>query len=338
MATGAAQDGKASGKTRSKGRRAMIWTLVVLAVIAAILFGIWRWAVANQSVSTLDRIDGFFTSGDAELAAGPVRLGEADRQRLYVWKPSGEADGLRPVVVWIHGGGWNAGDPADYAFIGRNLAAQGYVTVVAGYRLVPGGEYPAMLEDTAAAVAWTYRNIAQHGGDPEKIALMGHSAGAYNVVQVGLDRRWLAGQGLPDNAVDAVVGLAGPYDIFPFTSDSTRAAFGGWSRPEEVDSFTYVRGDAPPMLLATGGDDETVDPRHSSELAAAITKAGGTAQAISFDGMGHAGILMALGRPFDRDDRVKTSVYSFLDGIFAQPAMPDARPASDAAGERDGTE
>lgn len=309
------------GANRSgrRKRKVVIWLLVIIAAIALILFAIWRWAVTNDSVATLNSIDGIFTSGQAELAAGPVKLGEAERQRLYVWRPKEPSDAALPVVVWIHGGGWNAGDPADYAFIGRNLAQQGYITVVAGYRLVPGGVYPAMLEDGAAAVAWTYRNIAAHGGDPEKIALMGHSAGAYNAVLLGLDRRWLGREGLPDNVVDAVVGLAGPYDIFPFTSDSTRAAFGDWSRPEDVDAFTYVRDDAPPMLLATGNTDSVVDPRHSSELAAALTEAGGTAQAISFEGMGHAGILMKLARPFDRDQRVKRSVFSFLDGQFVQP-------------------
>lgn len=309
----------------------LMWALGILVLIAVILFAVWRWAVANQSVATLDRIDGVFTSGQATLATGPVRLGEADRQRLYVWAPTGDTAGLRPVVVWIHGGGWHDGDPADYAFIGRNLAERGYVTVVAGYRLVPEGAYPAMLEDTAAAVGWTYRNIASFGGDPEKIALMGHSAGAYNVVQVGLDRQWLGREGLPDDAVDGIVGLAGPYDLFPFTSDSTRKAFGGWSRPEETDSFTYVRGDAPPMLLATGADDASVDPRHSSELAAALTEAGGAARAISFEGMSHAGILMKLAAPWDRDKRVKTAVYSFLDGLFAQPDTPAV--ASDEAGD-----
>lgn len=330
--TGAARAEENGAKRDAKGSRTkkiVIWALVILAIVAVALFAIWRWAAANQSVATLDTLDSIFTSGDADLAAGPVRFGDEDGQVLYVWTPDEAADGPRPVVVWIHGGGWNRGDPADYAFVARNLASQGYLTVVAGYRLVPGGEYPAMLQDGATAIAWTYRNIAEYGGDPEKIALMGHSAGAYNAVMLGLDRQWLDAEGLPNDVVDAVVGLAGPYDIYPFTADSTRAAFGDWPRLEEIDAFTYVRADAPPMLLATGRQDETVDPRHSVELGAALTEAGGAGQAITFDDMGHSGIVMKLARPFDRDERVKTAVYSFLAGEFAQPDIPASQRKTD---------
>ena len=295
-------------------------TLAIVVGVAVLLGGAIWWAVSAQSVATLDRVDGWFTGDEATLATGPVRFGQADAQRLYVWTPAdAPADASLPVVVFIHGGSWATGDPADYGFVGRNLASRGYVTVVAGYRLGEEGVFPAMLQDGAAAIGWTARNIADFGGDPGRIAVMGHSAGAYNAAMLALDRQWLAAEGLPADTIDAVVGLAGPYDFYPFDSQSTRNAFGGWSDPAETQPVNFAREDAPPLLLLHGDADETVKPRNATRLAEVVEQAGGRATAQSLDGVGHIGILLQLARPFDRDRRVKQAVFAVLDRQLAKP-------------------
>ena len=85
-------------------------------------------------------------------------------------------DAKAPVVVFIFGGSWRDGDKEAYRFVGDALTARGIVTVIADYRLYPETSYPGFVEDTAAAVAWTYRNIARFGGDPHRIFITGHSA------------------------------------------------------------------------------------------------------------------------------------------------------------------
>ncbi|WP_054531402.1 alpha/beta hydrolase [Erythrobacter sp. SG61-1L] len=280
----------------------------LLAVIALLLLGgFYLWARQTQSVATLDRIDGWFTHGRHRLRAS---LGPDPTQQLYIY-PNRGAEPL-PVLVFVHGGSWNSGDPADYGFIARNFAPQGYVVVLAGYRLGPKGRFPAMLEDTAAAVAWAHRNAARYGGDPDRILLMGHSAGAYNAAMVALDPQWLGRQGMTSDMIAGVVGLAGPYDFYPFTTDAARQAFGHWPRPAETQPVNFALAKAPPMLLLTGSDDTSVRPRNSEKLASALTAAGAPTRPIVLDGIGHAGILIRLAKPFDLSGETKRRVLAFL--------------------------
>lgn len=287
------------------------WTITIALTLGVALFGTWRYAHATGAVGLLDLADRTVggTDGTQVVSTG-VRYGPLPAQRLDIIAPN--APGPHPVLVFIHGGAWNSGRPEDYHFIGRTFARAGYVVVLAGYRLVPDGVYPHMLVDGAKAVGWTAKNIARFGGDPDRVALMGHSAGAHSVVMLGLERQWLGREGLPDGYVKGVIGLSGPYDFYPFTSDSARVAFGQVKDPAQTQPITFARGDAPPMLLLTGDADTTVKPRNSRVLAKAITDRGGQAELVILPGVDHAGPVLKLAQPFARDTSVSESVLAFL--------------------------
>jgi acetyl esterase/lipase len=287
-------------------------TILTLLVLAASGYGLWRYALANNSVALLDWIDARFAGTDgARLAREGVHYGADPAQTLDIWTPEQSGAG-RPVLVFIYGGGWRSGSPGEYRFIGRHYARKGYVVAVLGYRLTPGGEFPAMLEDSAKGIAWVRDHIAEHGGDPARVIAMGHSAGAYNAVMLALDPRWLANEGVPAGYLKGVVALAGPYDFYPFTSASTRAAFGAAADPAATQPIRFARASAPALLLASGDADTTVKPRNSLTLAKALTAAGDPTQAVLFKDVGHAGILMKLAAPWDRDTRVNDAVDAFL--------------------------
>ncbi len=240
-------------------------------------------------------------------AANGVPLGADPRQRLDVWAPTAIAAPL-PVVVFFYGGSWNSGARADYAFAARALAARGFVVVVPDYRLVPQVRFPAFVEDGALAVAWTAANIASHGGDPARIAVMGHSAGAHIAMLLALDRRYGA-----SGAIKAVVGLAGPYDFRPFTAGGAAdLALGQAPNADDTQPISFARPDAPPVLLLSGDEDTTVMPANSTRLAAALTTAGSTAQTRLYPGIGHAGIIMAMSKPFRGKAPVMDDVSAFL--------------------------
>lgn len=297
---------------RKGGLGCMTWTALILVILALALFLGWRWAVANRSVGLLDSVDSIFTGRAAKLA-GPFAFGEHPEQILTIHRSTNLHEGAaQPVLVFIHGGGWDAGTPVDYAFVGRNFAPEGFVVVNAGYRLGEEGKFPAMLEDGAAALRWVHDNIAGHGGNPQRIYVMGHSAGAYNAIMLTLDRQWLGREGLPADTIDGAIGLAGPYDFYPFDTDSSRFTFGEAPRPELTQPISFARGDAPPLLLATGDADMTVKPRNSKALARAMTEAGLPTRAVLFAAMNHEGSIITTARPFDRDRRVKNAVLSFL--------------------------
>lgn len=286
------------------------WSMVALAAVAMTLALLWRWALASQSVALLDRADALFTASGTEQS-GVIRFGEAAGQVLVVARPA-RSPKRHPVVIFIHGGSWSHGTAAEYAFVARNLAREGYVGVSAGYRLVPGGEFPAMLQDGAAAVRWVSDNIDRFGGDPGQIVLMGHSAGAYNAVMLALDRQWLDRVGVPSSSLRGAIGLAGPYDFLPFDSDSTVKAFGKAVDPGSTQPVRQVRPDAPPLLLVTGDADTTVRPRNTQALARAMDIVGQPAETVLVPDMGHVGILLALSRPLAGGGEVRRSIAAFL--------------------------
>ncbi|MFM5885762.1 MAG: alpha/beta hydrolase [Novosphingobium sp.] len=287
--------------------------MLAVAVLVAAGIAVWPQIKLRYGIELLNAVDRIAggTAGARQVLSGTA-YGPLPAQRLDLFVPAAPAAGKRPVLVFVYGGGWNSGKPQDYRFLGRTFARAGYVVVIPGYRLVPDGVYPHMLEDTAKALAWTRDNVAAYGGDPDRVVIMGQSAGAYNVAMVALERQWLGREGVPEGFVKGVIGLSGPYDFYPFTSDSARAAFGKVATPEITQPITFVRGDGPPMLLLTGDDDSVVKPRNSKALAAALQQAGGAARLEIVPGANHTDTVVKLAAPFSRDRRVIDPVLAFL--------------------------
>jgi len=270
----------------SKGKKMTLWTLGILIGVIVVGALALQWAIAHNGAAVLnvaDRITG--GARDVELVE-QAQIGDDTEQTVFVFADENrsKSDKAKPVIIFVHGGSWASGSPDDYDFIARALVPEGFVVALAGYRLHPKVEFPAMLEDTASAIAWVKANIATHGGDPERIILAGHSAGAYNVVMSALDTRWLEREGLSGDDIKAFIGLAGPYDFYPFDSDSTIASFGNAKDPEGTQPINAVRGDAPPMLLIHGEKDTTVLPLHTHRLSKALNAAGAHALPILIPG------------------------------------------------------
>ncbi len=260
--------------------------------------------------SRLDLLNGAnaLVPGDAAVkrVVSGAAFGSEARQRLDVHAPA-DARGA-PVLVFFYGGSWASGRRQDYGFAARALAARGFVVVVPDYRIVPQARWPAFVEDGAAAIAWTRANIAASGGDPARIGVIGHSAGAHIAMMLALDRRWGAA-----DAIRAGVGLAGPYDFLPFAPGSAaETALGNASDRGETQPIRFARADAPPLLLLTGDDDETVRPGNSDRLAAALTAAGAAATVRHYPRQGHIGILLALSKPFRGKAPVLADAVGFL--------------------------
>jgi len=211
--------------------------------------------------------------------------------------------------VFFYGGSWNSGTRAGYAFVGRALAAQGFMTIIPDYRLVPAVEYPSFVQDGAAAVRWSATHAGNYGGNGRSIVLMGHSAGAYIAAMLAVDPRWL---GDTRAVVKGLVGLAGPYDFAPFNVDASRAAFGRFPKPAETQPVTWAGAGDPPALLLYGADDKVVEPRNSLALAAKLRDGGVAAELRSSPKLGHVGILLALSRPFRGRASVLQEVTGFV--------------------------
>lgn len=284
---------------------------VAFAALALVLVigGILAFTSPPRLLSLYDRVAG--GGAGAEQVAEGVAFG-SHGQTLDIWAPADEAKGKLPVVVFWYGGGWAKGDRAAYAFSGRALAREGFVVVIPDYRKVPQVRFPAFLEDGAEAVAWTRDNISRYEGDPDRIGLMGHSAGAHEAVMLALDAKWLTAAGVDPGIVKAAVGLSGPYDFYPFDKPRSIAAMGKWPRPAETQPITYASADGPPLLLVTSDGDETVRPKNANNLAAKLRGLGAPVEVKNYGPINHEQVVMALSVPFRDKAPVLADSVAFL--------------------------
>ena len=269
-------------------------------------------ALLAAACSPLTLFNGIVPKDGGVRRTAGLAYGEGPRRMLDVYAPRRGADRTRPVLVFFYGGSWNAGDRAGYGFVGRALAARGFVTIVPDYRLVPETSYPGFVEDGAAAVRWARANAGRWGGDGDRIVLAGHSAGAYIAAMLAVDARWL---GADRQAVRGLIGLAGPYDFAPFTAPAARAAFGAWPDPAETQPVSHAGAGDPAALLLTGAEDMTVRPRNSEALAASLRQAGTPAEVKAYPGIGHVGILTAIARPLRGRAPVVDDMAAFADRV-----------------------
>ena len=253
---------------------------------------------------------------EGTVVAKDVSFGDNARQKLDLYRPSGAqspTSGVRlPIIVFIYGGSWQTGDKGGYAFAGRAFASRGFRVAVPDYRLVPEVRFPGFLEDNAAAFRWVVRNAERYGGDPSRVVLVGHSAGAYNAAMLALDPRWL---GAERRAVKGFVGLAGPYDFLPLDGPTTRAAFGQERDLATTQPVNFASVDDPPTLLLHGAKDTTVFPRNSRKLQARLAGAGVDARIRTYNELGHIGILTAFARPFRGRAPVLDDVTMFANEV-----------------------
>ncbi len=285
------------------------------------------WPIADWKVIP-HLIGVFFLSGCSGLAVvdavtpaqGYVRTadiayGVHPRQTLDIYRPApagvadstqrsdASGDGAKPVVVFFYGGSWKSGDRAAYRFVGQVLADWGYIAVIPDYRLYPEVRHPDFVQDAAGAVAWTLNRIAEYGGDPARVTVMGHSAGAHLATLVALDSRYLGADRL---RLARVIGLSGPYDFrltgdLPDVLNAAAAARGEVPSPLPVDHVPAMLDsqDGPEFHLIHGTDDTTVAARNSITLHQRITAAGGRATLTLVPDLGHALMVGALSPGLD---------------------------------------
>jgi acetyl esterase/lipase len=228
-----------------------------------------------------------------------VEYGPLPRQKLDVYRPRNAGRNGR-VVIFFYGGEWEAGQKADYRFAAEALTSEGFIAVLPDYRLYPSVTFPAFVQDGALAFRWVYDHIADFGGDPSHIYLMGHSAGAHIVGLLTLDGHYLKDVGLDRSDIHASVGMSGPYWFNPSPEDrgifNMKAA--DTTPDPAMEPLNFADGSAPPMLLLQGMDDTLVDPENAFALATLIKHAGGRANVIWYPGRGHEAVLVALAAEF----------------------------------------
>jgi acetyl esterase/lipase len=299
-------------------------------------------AVPTPGVSAAAASSPFLVAHDIVYLEG----GDPKLQSLDVYAPPGAASSsanassapapAHPVLVYVHGGAMTRGDKTEVGAKPEFFCGRGWVLVSINYRLSPAVKHPAHVEDGAAAVAWVARNIARYGGDPTRIALLGHSAGALIAALLATDERRLGAHGLGLDVFDAVVLLEGQeYDLesrlewakrtMPDRLDDPYAKFG--STPEAWRDLTVLRyvvpgkSIAPMLLVACGVQFQFYPPgEESKKMLTALWRAAIPAEYFFAAEKNHGGVNDDL----TSGDAMSRAVTAFLDRTVATSATPTA--------------
>lgn len=234
------------------------------------------------------------------------------RHTLDLYAPAGAKD--LPVVFWIHGGGWTSGSKAEVGLKPECFTAHGCVFVSTNYRLLPEVDMGALVGDVACALGWVHRSIAAHGGDPDRIFVMGYSAGAQLAALLCTDDRLLRAEGVPFSALKGCVPVDG--DTFdlpaiiataetrrrvhgqPEPKATHRAKFGTEVQHREFSAVTHIAPNKgiPPFLILhiEANPDTTIQ---AQRLGSALTDAGIAARVLGDPEATHRGIDQRLGAP-----------------------------------------
>lgn len=239
-----------------------------------------------------------------------LAYGADPRQKLDIYVPA-NAKGPMPVLLFFYGGAWQAGSRTDYRAFGQAFTSAGMVVAVADYRLYPQVKYHAFGEDAAGALAYLHAHVAQYGGDPARIFVSGHSAGAYNAVMLASEPKYIEAKGGRPGWIRGVIGLSGPYDFLPMSDSTYVDMFEGTNNLQSMP-VNHVTGVRQPMLLATGTQDSTVDQGNTDRMAARLKSFGSEVKVIKYKGTGHVGIILSLVPGFRKMTTLRQDMIDFI--------------------------
>lgn len=228
-----------------------------------------------------------------------LAYGPNDRHQLDAYVPK-KSDAPMPVVIFFHGGDWSSGYPDKdaHVFVGDALSSHGFIAVVVNYRRYPDTRFPGFVHDAALAFKWTREHVAELGGDPDKIFVMGHSAGAHIASMIALDERYLASVGEDTRRIRGLIGMAGPYYFLPMPDEPLLAeVFAPPANYPQAQPQNFVDAGDPPMLLLAGNQDTRVPSFLSLDMQTNVRTAGGEADLIVYNHLSHIMLVASLAMP-----------------------------------------
>ena len=241
-----------------------------------------------------------------------IAYGNHELNQLSVYLPENNHKN-RTTIIFFYGGCWGGCETLDkeyYVFVAQALTAKGFNVVIPDYRRHPEVKFAAIMHDASHAVEWVKARIADYGGDPNKLFLMGHSAGAHIAALLTLNETYLK----PDtyHSIKGFIGLAGPYDFLPFTDDYQLIVFGPVKNYPNTQPVNFVDGTEPPLLLLYGNDDSIVKPINIVSLTRTVQQKGGRVESHRYDGINHTDIMGALAIPLQSQDPILNDIVAFV--------------------------
>ncbi len=250
-----------------------------------------------------------------------ISYGEDRRNVLDIYMPE---RGRRPfpVLLFFHGGRWTANSKDSFSYISVPYLDKGILFVSAGYRLAPEHPYPAALLDCRKAVEWIYRNSAAYGGDPKRIFVSGHSAGAHLASLVTADNSWIGKSGLPHDVIKGCIVVSGPTDLNLIRYREVRHFVTDKSLLPEASPLNHVKRGLPPFLIVYGTGDIMVPSRIPREFIARLKRFDVPVNEVALMLRTHSQTMDALSDPFSE---VVPRVLALINGKKTKPLLSGSR-------------
>ncbi len=215
-------------------------------------------------------------------------------QKLDVYIPANTMEKQLDVLVFFYGGRWTYGAKEDYRFVAATFVKEGFIVVIPDYRKYPQVRFPVFVEDGARALAWVSDHIVEWHGNPARIHVVGHSAGAHIGALLAADPHYLADVGKDRSlTVHDFAGLAGPYAFTPDEPD-LEDIFGPPQSYPNMQVTTFIDGTQPPMLLLYGNKDTAVKLANLERLEQRIKQRGGCVRSRIYPNADHTDLIGAL--------------------------------------------
>ena len=184
--------------------------------------------------------------------------------------------------------------------------------MVPDYREYPEVTFPGFMADSAMAAKWVKDHIQDFGGDPNRVFLAGHSAGAHIAVMLSLNSEYLEKEHLKTTDFRGTLGFAGPYDFLPLKTDRLKEIFGPEDQRWKSQPIEYVTGKNQPILLLVGIKDSIVWPRNTFNLAMKIKAKGGPIEVVKFPKNDHIDMVAKLAKPLRGNGELLEPIIDFI--------------------------
>lgn len=278
------------------------FVLLIMAVLIALTL--------TSCVSTgLGFINGIAKSGDFTLTTD-ISYGPHAQNKLDLYLPKSQK--ASATILFFYGGCWGYCSNLDkhhYLFVAETLTQQGYAVVIPDYRKYQDVRFKDIMDDAKSAAQWAIQNRQDYAIEKRNLFIMGHSAGAHMAAMLVANEGYL---GISLSQVTGFIGLAGPYDFYPFSDEYMYQLFSPESDYFNSQPINFINGNEPPFLLIQGKNDNKVNPNNATSLASKLTEFQVEHDLIMPEKKSHSGVLLNMARPFRKKAVVLSAINNFI--------------------------